>query len=328
MDPSATAQHTDLLVLSIWETVTNNCKLRKANAFSIFLSHLSQCRQSALHDGDSAHATGTPPLGSSLLHSDRWLVAQLGIALLRLCERNKEWQSGYVILHHLHRFGIHYVRLSQPPSPLPPLLPTAPSPCSVALTAVNLCLHLERETHSALEVMRGCEWVEASDGVERDSRTEMLATLTQRCLDSKMLEDAWQCLNAIEQGEVAAKFVHPVTNLHNKLLQSVLNTQNHQYSVFVFKSMCKAGLQCLPSVFSGLLQLLCDSEQVWVWFLSRRRTFLSFSCSQSSVFSTSSCTVKPCPPLGSVKVTGGALILGKECGCITELCGERNLSQT
>jgi hypothetical protein len=48
------------------------------------------------------------------------------------------------------------------------------------------------------------------------------------------------------------------------LLQAVLDTQNHQYSLFVFRSMRKAGLQCLPSVFSGLLQLLCNNEQVGV----------------------------------------------------------------
>lgn len=275
MDTAASTQHSDLLVLSIWEAITNNCKLRKANAFAIFLSHLHQCRQSALRDSDPTYSAVAAPPGSSLLPSDLWLVTQLGIALLRLCERNEEWQSGYVILHHLHRFGIHYVRLSQPPSPLPPLLPTPPTPCSIALTAVNLCLHLERETHSALEVMRGCEWVEASNEIERDHRTEVLATLTQRCLNSKMLEDAWQCLDAIERGEVAAKFVHPVTNLHNKLLQGVLDTQNHQYALFVFNSMRKADLQCLPSVFSGLLQLLCDSEQVWVWF---GRVWCLFCC--------------------------------------------------
>lgn len=267
IDTAAAAQHSDLLVLSIWEAITN-CKVRVANALHAFLSHLHQCRQSSLRDNDP---TCTPVTASpnSFLPTDRWLAAQLGIGLMRMCERKREWQSGFVILHHLHEFSIHYVKMSQPPSCLPPLLPTPPTPCSVALTAVNLCLHVERETHSALEVMRGCEWVQASNEAERNHRTEMLATLTQHCLNSKMLEDAWKCLNAIEAAGISKKFVHPVTNLHNKLLQGVLDTQNQDYAMFVFRAMRTAELQCLPSVFSGLLQLLCDSKQVWVWVLCR-----------------------------------------------------------
>lgn len=257
---TTTNLHNHLLVLSIWEGITNNNKPRKANAFSEFLTHLHHCRHS--------YDTSLPatPLGSTLLPSDRWLVSQLGIGLLRLCERDKAWQSGFVVLYHLHKFGIHYVELSHPPSPLPPLLPVPPSPCSVALTAVNLCLHMNRETNSALEVMRGCDWVEATNETEHDQRTEVLASLAQQCLDSKMLEDAWQCLDAIDNSGIAKKFVHPITNLHNKLLQGVLNSQDHQYALFVFKAMRKVCLQCLPSVFSGLLQLLCDNGQVWAWF--------------------------------------------------------------
>ena len=278
MDTSS-AQHNNLVVLSIWEAITNNKKLRKANAFSVFLSHLHQCRQNVLLDRDPAHPAPPQHLGSSLLPSDRWLVSQLGVALLKLCERNGEWQNGYVILHHLHRFGIHYVRLSQPPSALPPLLPTPPSPCSVALTAVNLCLHLHRETQSALEVMRGCGWVLPSEGegkdaekegegeeegkaCERDQRTEVLTSLAQQCLGSKMLEDTWQCVEAVESCKISSRFLQSVASVHNKLLLGVLDSRNHHFAVTVFEGMCKAALQCLPSVFSRFLQLLCDKEQV------------------------------------------------------------------
>lgn len=259
MDINPSVLHSDRLVLSIWEAITSNSKIRKPNAFSMFLTHLHQCRSSAVAT-DAA-----PPLGSCLLSSDRWVVSQLGVALLKLCERNKEWQSGYVVLHNLHRFGIHYVKLSQPFSSLPPLLPHPPTPCSVALSAVNVCLHVDKETNSALEVMRGCEWVVPTNEAERDYRTEVLATLAQRCLDEERLDDAWQCLEAVERTEVANRFLHHVTNLHNKLLQGLLNNGNVQSAVLVFRAMQSVGLQSLPSVFSGLLQLLCSLDQVGVW---------------------------------------------------------------
>ncbi len=259
MEASASQQYSNDLVLSIWKAITG-CSLRKANTFSSFLTHLNQCRYYAASSRQLLpQGQATPPC---LLSSDQWVVSQLGIALMKVCEGSKEWNSGYVVLHHLHRLGVHYVKLSHPPSLLPPLFPCSPSPCAVAITAVNLCLHLEKETHSAVEVMKGCDWVGACSETERDSRTEMLATLTQRCLDEEMLEDAWLCLEAISKEEMARKFAHPVTNLHNKVLQGILESRNHQLALTVFESMKKTDIQCLPSVFSTLLQTLCDTDQV------------------------------------------------------------------
>lgn len=273
---SASSLHSELLVLSVWEAITSN-KLRRANAFCIFLSHLSMCRSTQSHATGHAPPSSSsslgPPAGSSLLPNDRWLVSQVGIALLKWCERNSEWQSGYVVLHHLHRFGIHYVTLCHPSSPLSPLLPRPPSPCAVALTALNICLQLDKGTGSALEVMRGCDWVRPSNETERDIRTEMLTTLAQRCLDGNLLDDACRCLEAIDVAEVAKKLVHLVTNLHNKLLQSLLDAGKVQLALVVFSSMKKACLQCLPSVFTSLLQVLCDTNQVgvvWVWSTDSR----------------------------------------------------------
>ena len=259
MECTAT-QYTDILVLSIWEGLVN-CSIRKANAFSLFVSNLDQCRASVQSKPGSQSSLGA---GGSLLPSDHWLLSQLGVALLRICERNSEWQSGFVVLHNLHRYSIHYAAVFQPPSPLPLLLPHPPTPCSIALTAVNICLHLDRETSSALEVMRGCQWVGSSSETEREQRTELLATLAQRCLDDKMLEATWECLEAITAEEVLKRLVHPVTNLHNKLLQGLLNASSMDFALSVYRSMKKGHLQCLPSVFSGLLQLLCETSQVGV----------------------------------------------------------------
>lgn len=276
---SSSEQSRELLSLSLWEALVSS-KLRRANAFSQFLSHLDHCRSAK----QQQHVVvATPPAtpspshpslvqGTSLLPSDHWLLSQLGVGLLKLSERKGEWQSGFVVLHHLHRYGIHYVKLSQPPAPLPPLQPHPPSPCSVALTAVNICLHVEGETGSALEVMRGCEWVGpggSGSGGEADAegelRAEVLGVLAQRCLDGHLLEGMWECLEAVltQQQKLAGRLVHLVTNLHNKLLQALLDGERHQFALLVYRAMRHAQLQCLPSVFGGLLQLLCTTDQVW-----------------------------------------------------------------
>lgn len=261
VDMESTASHyTQLLVFSIWEAITSS-KMRTANAFSSLLSHIDQCRQTNCPSGSSSSSHPTSP-GSYLLSTDRWLFSQLAIALLILYEESKDWQSAFVILHQLHRFGVHYIKLSQPPSSLPPLLPRHPSPCSVALMAVNVCLCVSQDTNSALEVFRGCNWIQASNESELHRRTEVIAALAQRCLDAGLLEDAKTCLTAISSGELLRKYVHLVTNLHNKLLQGILDSKNVELSLSVFGSMKECDLQCLPSVFSGLLQALCETNQV------------------------------------------------------------------
>lgn len=197
--------------------------------------------------------------GTALTSSDRWLISQLGIILMRECERNQQWQSGFVILHHLHRFGIHYVNLSQPTSGLPSLDPP-PTPCGVALTATKICLMVEQTT-GALEVLKGCQWVKASNPEELQQRTEMLVTLTERCLDLRMFQEAWKCLEAIDGSAIQKKFINAVNNLHNKLLQNILSLRQTDFALSIYQTMKSVKLQCLPSVFSSLLQNLCEKGQ-------------------------------------------------------------------
>ena len=128
--------------------------------------------------------------------------------------------------------------------------------------AVNVCLHVDKDTNSALEVLRGCNWVKATNAAELHSRTEIITTLAQRCLDGSLLRDTWMCLDAISSGKIMKKFLHSLTNLHNKLLQSILDARDIQFALVVFRSMKKAGLQYLPSVFSDLLHILCETDEV------------------------------------------------------------------
>lgn len=230
---------------------------RAANCFSTLVKNLDQSRAAKSH---LIPNQGKP--GSSLLSSDRWLISQVGIALLIGCDQHGDWQSGFIILHNFHLYGIHYVKHSLPRSNLPPFLSCPPSPCEVALLAVKICMKM-KQISGALEVLRGCEWIKAANDVELIKRTETLCSLAGECLELKMLQDAWKCLDSVDcEGKIVAEFVNKITNLHNKLLQSVLSSKETSFALSIHQKMKHCKLQCLPNVFSALLQHLCDKKQV------------------------------------------------------------------
>ncbi len=68
---------------------------------------------------------------------DRWLVGQVGVALLFHCDSTRQWKAGFLLLHCLHINGIHYVNVPPPHSVTP-----TPTPFSIALKAVSICLEV------------------------------------------------------------------------------------------------------------------------------------------------------------------------------------------
>ena len=189
------------------------------------------------------------------------MISQVGIALLKGYDRTENWQSGFLLLHYLHFHGIHYVKFSQPPSNLPPFVPHAPSPCEVALLSVKLCLQVD-QVDGALEVLRGCDWIKVSTDEELKKRTEMLCGVTKKCLDKKKLQEAWKCLDNIDCAEIKVECLNMITNLHNRLLQDVLALRETSFALSIHSKMKHCKLQCLPTVFSALLQHLCEKKQV------------------------------------------------------------------
>ena len=242
------ANYDSRTIYAVWKAI-NNSKQKPPNAFESLITYLGSSHSNLLNK----------PSETVLDPNDRWLVSQIGIALIKSCAEAKQWQSGFVILHHLHRFGIHYVSFSQPSSGLPPLTPH-PSPCSVALTAVKICLMVD-QIPGALEVFKGCKWVRASNLEELQQRTQLLVDLAQKSLEYKMFQEAWKFLEAIDSGSILKSFVTAVTNLHNKLLQSVLVLKQTDFALGIFQTMKALKLQCLPSIFSMLLQNLCNKSQ-------------------------------------------------------------------
>ena len=248
--PDSQSHYDNQTVGVVWRAI-NNSSLKTANAFSSLLAALAQSR---------SHAFSSPPQ-SALLPSDKWLVSQLGIAILKIYETKEDWQSGFVVLHHLHRYGIHYVKLSEPSAHLPPCSPVPPTPCTVALSAINVCMHMD-QVNGALEVLQGCEWIRASNNEELLLRTKLLTEMVEKFLHLRETQKAWKCLLAIDSESIVKNYQHAVTNLHNKLLQTLLSSKDVSLALSVYQVMRTNKLQCLPVYFSCLLQSLCNDNQV------------------------------------------------------------------
>lgn len=256
--PDSTDKNSCDIVYSVWKGIVS-AEQRAVSGFSNLVKNLDHHRTAK-----SLPAMKQVKPGSSLLPSDRWLISQVAIALLKTCDCHQNWENGFLLLHNLHFYGIHYVKFSQPSSHLPPFQTCPPSPCEVALLAVRMCLEVG-QVDGALEVLRGCDWIRASSDDELRKRTDTLCNLTKKCLDVMKLQDAWKCLEKIVCGEkIVVDFVNVVTNLHNRLLQDVLKQQETSFALSIHSKMKHCKLQCLPSVFSSLLQHLCDKKQVCV----------------------------------------------------------------
>ncbi len=248
--PDSRTSYDNQTVGVVWRAITTS-SLRVANSFSSLLAALAQSR---------SHTFSSPPQ-TALLSSDKWLVSQIGIALLKTCTGNENWQGGFVILHHLHRFGVHYVKLSLPSADLPPCSPVPPTPCSVALLAIEVCLHMD-QVNGALEVLQGCDWIQTAIAEERLQRTKLLISMVEKLLHLRDVENVWKCLQAIDSGPIPDQYGHTVANLHNKLMQSLLSSKKVDLALNVYRSMRTKKLQCLPSYFSCLLQSLCNDNKV------------------------------------------------------------------
>ena len=113
------------------------------------------------------------------------LIGQVGVLMMMNAVAVENWQTGFHILYLLHQHGIHYVNNQ-----------SGWSPCIIALTAVECCLHLDIPP-SALEVMRGAQWVSSSIPSEKEKRDLVLEKLIKACLAKNELAGAQETLQAL-----------------------------------------------------------------------------------------------------------------------------------
>ena len=261
--PSPSADvHCGDVVLSLWRGLLV-APGGLAHALQDFITHLKR---------SSAHPAGAPAEGKpALSRRDMWMAAQVGVALMRGCRCRCDWAGGFAVLQLLHRHSIHYIAFSRPSAPLPchaPLCPAPhPSPCGVALMAVEICLGNDR-LDGAIEVLKGCNWTRPPlpGNTDLAARAEGLLALAERHLARGLLEGAWQVLEALGACPVPAASVTAAACLHNRLLHSLLQQGGGALdrgggALEVYRGMCEAGLQPLPSCLSALLAGLVAKGQ-------------------------------------------------------------------
>ena len=254
---STSSWYDDSLVSCLWD-ILSSCTLRPAAAFSSFLSHLDSSRLSVSHGFSKLSP------GSCLLSSDRWLVSQLGISLIRLGEQKRDLKMGYSIIQCLRQFGVPFAKLSQPPSNLPLLVYSPPTPCGVTIAVVSLCLCVDNGTSTALEILSssGADCGEATPE-EACQRAELVLSAAQHGLESEMLQEVASCLEKAIDGKFPQKLLPQAADLLNKLLSTVLGKRNRGLALRVYESIKTLRLQCRPRSFSLLLKLLREDYQVW-----------------------------------------------------------------
>jgi hypothetical protein len=246
-DTSSSA-YSNTVVHAVWSAVTNSDQ-KPPNAFSSLLEHLAGPPSS------SKSSDSLPPC-------DSWLASQLGIALLKMYVEAEHWQSGFVILHHLHRHKIDYFSHRTPFAPLPPLKPLQPSVLGLARMAVNTCLRVDSPDF-AVRVMKGCQWARDCGPSERQAREQLVVTVAQRCLNSALYEDCYSCLQALDGVSTKNKRFTSVAQLYNRLLASALGRSKADVDLGtrVYQTMNASNFPCLPSNLSLLIAKLCDLLQ-------------------------------------------------------------------
>ena len=233
---------------TLWRVI-NESQRKPANAFSSLLEQLSR------------NSSGTSDVAFS--PRDRWLASQLGMALVKMYADTEHWQSGFVILHHLHRFGVHYVSHCLRPAapPLSQLLPS--SLCRLAAMAVTTCLKVDHIS-GALEVLKGCQWLHQCGPEEAKEKTQLLITVSKGCLEGNLFKDCWKCLQEVCSLKIPSSSFGAVASVCNTLLDGVLKEEGVTFALTIYREMVSYSLPCLPSVFSALIQVLCNEKQASV----------------------------------------------------------------
>lgn len=113
----------------------------------------------------------------------------------------------------------------------------------------------------AIDIMKGCEWMNSCSPADQEERTQLLITIAEKCLEASKYKNCCRCLQ-----ELSARGRHfaPVAELYNRLFEAVLSPSNVDIdlSMCIYRNMNNANLPCLPHNFSLLLERLCDLLQV------------------------------------------------------------------
>ena len=188
---------------------------------------------------------------------DRWLLSQLGAALLLHCEHCCTWEKGFQILYCLHVHGIWYINIPRPVAKLQSY-PTHVSDCSIALAAVNICLKTNNPG-AAIQVLNSCGWVKAANTVDASRRMEYMVKLLEHCIRNGQLHDAQKCLTELlDSRESGEHTLQAVNSLGNRLIRLMLRTSQEDSAVEVCNALQTCKVLVPSETFSNLLSCLVN----------------------------------------------------------------------
>lgn len=157
---------------------------------------------------------------------DKYFIGQLGVALMNLSYTKQLFLQGYSVLHVLHKYDINYVSYSGEFGVQGRPLTTA----QVALTAADICLHLDNTLHSsahssALEVLRSTNYALPVDGTiltpeEAEWRRSVFHALCQHFISSKEFHFVSELLDKVGDSEVFGG--GEIRTLYNAVLRGLI----------------------------------------------------------------------------------------------------------
>ena len=248
LQDSSRPDYSSEVVQAMWRAITES-EQKPANAFSCLLEQLKLAQPSSVN--------------GSLIPCDHWLAAQLGIALLKMYADSEHWQSGFIILHHLHQYNISYIGPDHKPfAPLSPLKAPLPTPFALARIAVTTGLRVDN-VEFAVSVLERCEWVRSCGPGEKQERIQLLVTVAEKCLESTLHNECCRCLQELDGLSMTSRHFAPVAKLYNRLFTDVMSTDSVDMDLCmsIYENMNSGNFPCLPENFSLLLGKLCDLLQ-------------------------------------------------------------------
>ena len=172
------------------------------------------------NDGESS--------SDDLTSDEQNLISQVGVSMIMNAIAMEKWQAGFDVLYALHHHGIHYVNDQG-----------GWSPCLIAMAAVECCLCLNNPNpRSALEVMKGAQWVTSSNPLEKNRRNTVLEKLLRSCVTKSEIVGAEETLRAMKSTVSTKK--------HGELNQLVLMAAKQNGRMDVYNRLYKKNQ--LPSV--------------------------------------------------------------------------------
>ncbi|KAJ7389899.1 testis- and ovary-specific PAZ domain-containing protein 1 [Desmophyllum pertusum] len=197
------------------------CPETVGECFEKFSSKIQQCLEQRMPNPEPDHSPS-----ACFDDDDKYVIGQLGVALMYLSYSKQLFSQGYTVLHVLHNFSINYSLYSGEFGVQQRPLTTI----EVALTATDICLCIPKPLYSsALEVLRGTNYALPAVGTfltseEAEWRRSVLQTLCGHFMSSKEFDFIYELLDKI--GDIEVFGSGELKALYNGFLRALMQNKH------------------------------------------------------------------------------------------------------